>query len=321
MNISVVIPTYNEEKTIYKLINSILDQTIPPKEILIVDGFSNDGTIDIVRNIIKKNNTVKLLNRKYKCRGSGRNTGIKNASSEFIAFIDAGCYVNKFWLEEFTKHKEYEVIFGSVEPISKNFFELSHKSILLNKKNKSNFIIPSVCSMMLKNNVAKENLFIENKNGEYVVEDLEFISRIQKKNLKISYVVNAKVQWEVDSKFSKLYRRYSEYSFGALRAGHSYGWYNGLLRNIFIYLSIFFLSYLLSYLFLFLFLPFLFLRSYSYINKLKEFKRLFFFKKNILLIINISHLLFIDFISTRSILRFFSRKFFFRLKKIPNLVI
>ena len=99
MNISVVIPTYNEEKTINKLIYSILEQTLQPKEILIVDGFSTDKTIKIVREIIKKNKKVKLLKRQYKCRGSGRNTGIKHSNFEFIAFIDAGCFVDSFWLE------------------------------------------------------------------------------------------------------------------------------------------------------------------------------------------------------------------------------
>lgn len=321
MNISVVIPTYNEEKTIYKLVKSVLDQTIKPKEILIIDGFSNDRTIEIVRQIIKKNKIVKLFKRQYKCRGSGRNTGIKHSSSEFIAFIDAGCYVSESWLEEFSKHKSHEVIFGSVEPISTNIYELSHKSILLNKKNTSNIIMPSVCSMMLKNNVAKENLFLENINGEYVVEDLEFLNRIKKKNLKIFNAINAKVKWEVDSKINQLYKRYSEYSLGALRAKHSYGWYAGVLRNTCIYLIILFLSYLFSYLFLFLFIPFLIFRSYSYINNLNEFNKIFFFKKNILLIINISHLLFIDFISISSLLRFYSRKFFFRFKKISNFVI
>ena len=36
--------------------------------------------------------------------------------------------------------------------------------------------------MMLRNNIAKANLFVENENGEYVVEDLDFIKRIKKKN-------------------------------------------------------------------------------------------------------------------------------------------
>ena len=73
---SVVVPTYNEEKNIYKLIEALLSQKLLPDEIIISDGGSVDKTLDIVLNFIKKNDKIKILNRNGKCRGSGRNEGI-----------------------------------------------------------------------------------------------------------------------------------------------------------------------------------------------------------------------------------------------------
>ena len=56
--------------------------------------------------------------------------------------------------------------------------------------------------MMLRNNIAKANLFVENENGEYVVEDLDFIKRIKKK-YKCAYNNLAKVKWKVDAEIIK----------------------------------------------------------------------------------------------------------------------
>ena len=53
---SVAIASYNGEKYIEKQIKSILNQTIPPREIIIVDDCSSDGTINIINELSKKSN-------------------------------------------------------------------------------------------------------------------------------------------------------------------------------------------------------------------------------------------------------------------------
>ena len=49
INISVIIPTYNEEKNISTLINALLSQSFLPDEIIISDGHSKDNTLKIVQ--------------------------------------------------------------------------------------------------------------------------------------------------------------------------------------------------------------------------------------------------------------------------------
>ena len=49
INISVIIPTYNEEKNISKLIKALLSQSFLPDEIIISDGHSKDNTLKIVQ--------------------------------------------------------------------------------------------------------------------------------------------------------------------------------------------------------------------------------------------------------------------------------
>ena len=50
--VSVIIPSFNREKTIERCINSIINQTIAPYEIIVVDDGSTDGTIKILENLV-----------------------------------------------------------------------------------------------------------------------------------------------------------------------------------------------------------------------------------------------------------------------------
>ena len=51
VNFSVVCPVYNAEKFIEKTINDVLNQTLPPRELIIVDDGSSDNTINILTNL------------------------------------------------------------------------------------------------------------------------------------------------------------------------------------------------------------------------------------------------------------------------------
>jgi glycosyltransferase involved in cell wall biosynthesis len=88
--IDVIIPAHNAEKFIEAAINSVLSQTFPPKNIIVIDDSSFDSTHNIVKNLQKNNPIIKLYRTKSKIGPSGaRNLGIKKSNSEFIAFLDA----------------------------------------------------------------------------------------------------------------------------------------------------------------------------------------------------------------------------------------
>ena len=86
MNISVVIPTYNRVELLKRSIDSVINQTIKPFEIIIVDDGSNDGTEAMVK---KKYDSLKLIKQKNKGASAARNTGIKASSGEWICFLDS----------------------------------------------------------------------------------------------------------------------------------------------------------------------------------------------------------------------------------------
>lgn len=107
ITISVVIPTYNEEKCIENCLNSVLSGSVAPLEIIVADGGSTDNTVKISRNM-----GVTVIDNPHKHAAGGRNEGIKIAKGNVIAFIDADCIADKHWLEEIKNTFENEDIDG-----------------------------------------------------------------------------------------------------------------------------------------------------------------------------------------------------------------
>jgi glycosyltransferase involved in cell wall biosynthesis len=86
--VSVIIPAYNREGTIQYCLKSVIHQTLPPHEVLVVDDCSTDGTIETVEKL--RSPLVRVV-RLAKNSGAqaARNAGIKAAAGEWIAFQDS----------------------------------------------------------------------------------------------------------------------------------------------------------------------------------------------------------------------------------------
>lgn len=94
---SVVIPLYNKETFVAKTIESVLVQTFQDFEIIVVDDVSTDRSLEIASGFDK----VKIVSHeKNKGLSASRNTGIANANSDFIAFIDADDVWKPYFLEK-----------------------------------------------------------------------------------------------------------------------------------------------------------------------------------------------------------------------------
>ncbi len=88
--VSAVIPTYNRSKTVSTAIESALAQTWPDLEVVIVDDGSTDDTQYVVRERIASDPRIHLVQHDQR-RGAqaARNTGIRAARGEWIAFLDS----------------------------------------------------------------------------------------------------------------------------------------------------------------------------------------------------------------------------------------
>ena len=93
IHVSVIIPTYNSESFIIRTLETVFKQTLLPYEIVIVDDGSKDKTLEKIQNYLGKNqqtiNKLKIIKQTNSGAGAARNNGIKNATGEWISFLDS----------------------------------------------------------------------------------------------------------------------------------------------------------------------------------------------------------------------------------------
>jgi glycosyltransferase involved in cell wall biosynthesis len=87
--ITVICPTYNEEEHIDDVLNFFVNAEPTEKELIIVDGGSNDKTVEIIKKWIAKHSNIKLLNNPQKYVPFALNLAIKNSSGDPIIRLDA----------------------------------------------------------------------------------------------------------------------------------------------------------------------------------------------------------------------------------------
>ncbi|PSU30574.1 glycosyltransferase family 2 protein, partial [Photobacterium phosphoreum] len=95
---SVVIPTYNSEKTIIKCVQSVINQSYNKYEIIIVDDTSTDSTIKLVSDFFERKQfkSYSIITKKENSGpGESRNIGIERAKGEYISFLDSDDYFSK----------------------------------------------------------------------------------------------------------------------------------------------------------------------------------------------------------------------------------
>ena len=88
MNLSIIIPVYNEACTIEQIVSAV--QSVPvEKEIIIVDDFSTDGTRDKLKKLEKQDNIRVLLHEKNQGKGAALRTGYAAAQNDIVIVQDA----------------------------------------------------------------------------------------------------------------------------------------------------------------------------------------------------------------------------------------
>lgn len=145
--VSVIIPTYNREKTIMKSLQSVLEQTFTDIEVIIVDDGSTDNTKQIIKSI--NDDRIRYIYQDNKGACSARNRGIKEARGEYIAFQDSDdkWQRNKIEIQlsalqhnqadicfcRFTKHG-YSEVEGQISPIIRSgtikYWDLIRNSVV-----------------------------------------------------------------------------------------------------------------------------------------------------------------------------------------------
>jgi glycosyltransferase involved in cell wall biosynthesis len=94
--VSIIMPVYNGERYLRAAIESVLDQTYESWELIVVDDGSTDNTARLVSEISENENRISYLYQQNGGQANARNTGIKNARGDLIAFLDQ----DDLWMKE-----------------------------------------------------------------------------------------------------------------------------------------------------------------------------------------------------------------------------
>ena len=117
IQISVIIPAYNREAYVGEAIRSVLAQTLPPEEVIVVDDGSTDRTGEIARSFGKP---VRCISQENQGVGGARNTGLGEATGNFIALLDSDDLWTGRKLElqarYLENHPETDMVFSHMKP-------------------------------------------------------------------------------------------------------------------------------------------------------------------------------------------------------------
>ena len=231
MKVSVVVPVRDEEQSLPTLLESLLDQSHSPDEILLADGGSRDGTVACARRYAGRGVRVMEIGPAYP--GRGRNEGIKAARNPWIALIDAGCVPERQWIEALVstlpKDRKACVVFGQLVPRLQSEWDVAQALSLVSPVDlRSGCRAPVIVSCLLHRSVWETvGGFPEHLRA---AEDLVFLRRIHEAGISTDRSPQAVVYWTLAEGPRAVFKRLRLYSAHHLSAGLSHTWH----RRVFI---------------------------------------------------------------------------------------
>ncbi|MCC4328782.1 glycosyltransferase [Limosilactobacillus reuteri] len=186
--VSIIIPTYQSEKTIKKCISSILGQSWLNLELIIVDDGSIDKTVSIIRKIKKEYQAnIKLYTQKNSGVSVARNKGLKVASGNYLMFIDSDDFIDCDYVKKLvtTIENDHSEFIADIPRTTNNKVEeegiiwkgkLSEISPIFGEQY-SRMRFNNVCAKLYRAELAKSIRFPQNiKIGEDLLYNLQYLS-------------------------------------------------------------------------------------------------------------------------------------------------
>jgi glycosyltransferase involved in cell wall biosynthesis len=239
MKISVIVPVRNEEESIRALLDALIGQTRKPDEIVITDGGSTDSTVKIIEEYAEPGASIHLIREEMALPGRGRNLAAEHASSEWLAFTDAGIRPAGTWLAELAGRVEQEpaadMVYGSWEPVTDSFFKECAAIAYLPPPTEfdGNLMRAGfIASAMMRRSVWQAvGGFPEHLRS---AEDILFMAKVKEGNFRTVFAPRALVRWEIQPNLRRTFKRFASYSRHNLKAGLWRQWQ----ANIFKYYAV-----------------------------------------------------------------------------------
>uniref|UniRef100_A0A7C4JQZ3 Glycosyltransferase n=1 Tax=Thermodesulfobacterium geofontis TaxID=1295609 RepID=A0A7C4JQZ3_9BACT len=222
MKVSLVTTVLNERDNIEEFMRSVISQKKKPDEFIIVDGGSTDGTYEILKRYSKKYKWIKVIQVKGASIGRGRNIAIESSKNEIIACTDAGCILDKNWLDEITKPfkiKNVDVVVGIYRPYCRNDFEY-FQGLLVVKDPEKIFGVPSrmsIRSIAFKKECWKK---VGKLPESYGGDDTLFNIKLKDLGCRFYFARRAVVYWRMRKNLCSFAKQFYRYAKGDAHHGN-----------------------------------------------------------------------------------------------------
>lgn len=224
MKISFITTVYNETNTILSFLNSILEQSSIPDEIIIVDGGSTDDTLAIMRQfkskVKNKKVNIKILMKRGN-RSVGRNEAIRNADGDVIVCSDSGNTLHKDWVKNIIKpfsDKNVDVVAGYYKGDTKNIFQkcVVPFALVMPDKIDPKHFLPATRSVAFKKAIWKKVGGFEEQYSHN--EDYVFARKLKQTGAKIVFAKNAIVNWTPRNTYKQFFIMLYRFALGDAEA-------------------------------------------------------------------------------------------------------
>lgn len=158
--ISIIVPVYNAEKYLDRCVKSILSQTYPNIEIILVNDGSKDNSEAICKKWVKKDKRVTLINKENGGASSARNLGIEKAKGKFVQFVDADDFIE----ENYTMD-----LYNPIK--SDKSIDLVVGGFVIDKKGISDVYMPSIEAVYSKTKLNNKDLLFSLIWGHFAFLD------------------------------------------------------------------------------------------------------------------------------------------------------
>ena len=216
--VSVITTIKNEREGLEQFINSIFKQTFCPNEVVVVDGGSTDGTVEVLQNLSKKYKSLKYFVKPGLNISEGRNYAISKASGNIIASVDGGATLQNDWLQNLVdpilKNNSVDVVSGFFIPQTKNTFEkyLAAVTVPIEEELQDEKFLPSSRSIAFK----KDCWSSVNGYPTWlpICEDLIFDIKMKNKGYNFVVAVKALSSWRPRKNIKLFFIQYFKYARG-----------------------------------------------------------------------------------------------------------
>jgi glycosyltransferase involved in cell wall biosynthesis len=236
VDVSVIIPVRDEAKGIEALLDDLLGQTRPPREILVVDTGSRDDTVARVQAVARRDDRVCMLTAPGALPGGGRNVGLDAAHGEWVAFVDGGIRVAHDWLAQLMAPvdagRAVDVVLGNMEPVVETRGERISAQAFAPTRRPSpegagqwrGYCLPSSA---VRTQLARAIRFPAELRAS---EDLIFYRQLLK-HARLAWAPGAMVHWQLADTPQKVWRRFRTYAEHTFRGGLMHDWFTPVARR------------------------------------------------------------------------------------------